>query len=161
MNQLRTQALPPEHEILSRVFNTPDKKKRLAHEVYGCEVQHIHKILRGEVRSDLGRVCAAINLAATFPDESWEPAGASLYRAGILADYVREFYILILEMEAAPYAGEHDRVVSAMDILRESQQAIEALALGKPASETLPKLVQLRDVCEMAITRLSKAEPQA
>jgi len=152
---LRNCQLPPESEILTRVFNTPEKKRRLANEVLFCEVQHVHKILRGAVRSDLGRVCAAITLAATFPDESWEPEGESLRRAGLLADYVREHYLLIVEMDSPPYSSERDRVAHSLDILREAQQAVEALSLNKPTAETLTQLVKLRDITEQAITRFS------
>src|SRR4051794_2802642 len=108
---LRNCQLPPEHEILNRVFNTPEKKKRLANEVLFCEVTHVHKLLRGAARSDLGRLCAAITLAASFPDETWEHEGESLRRAGLLADYVREHYTTIVEENALPYADEHERVV--------------------------------------------------
>ncbi len=155
---MRNCNLPPEHEILARIFNTPTKIKRLADEVLGCHVNHVHKLLRGAARSDLGRVCAMITLAASFPDESWEAEGANLQRAGLLADYAREHYTILQEIASPTYSTERDRVLGSMEILKEAQEAVEALALGKPTTEVIRELVELRDKAEQAITRLS-AEP--
>jgi hypothetical protein len=152
---MRNCNLPPENEILARIFNTPAKIKRLTDEVLGCNVTHTHKLLRGAARSDLARVCAMITLAASFPDESWEQEGANLQRAGLLADYPREHYSIIQEQAAPAYANEHERVLDSMQILQEAKEAVEAIALGKPTADAIKELVELRDIAEKAITRLS------
>jgi hypothetical protein len=155
---LRNCNLPPGFEIYARVFNTPEKKRRLAHEVLGNTTTHVDKILRGAVRSDLERVCATIHLATTFPDEAWERPGTNIQRAGLLADYPREFYLFTTEPDTHAYHCQEERTVDAVAILSEAKDVVEALAFGKSSRETLKELVELRDKADEAIARLCAPE---
>jgi transcriptional regulator with XRE-family HTH domain len=149
-NRLHTATLPPPHEILARVFNTPEKVRQLAR-CCGVSDNHAYKWLRdGDTGapSDLDRLCKAIFLASTFGADG-------LKDAGLIADYVREYFVTLVEMSAEPYAGEHERVLDSAELLREASEAVDALLTGKPTSQTLTELVQLRDKAEAAITRLS------
>ena len=104
-SELRTCQLPPAHSILKRVFNTPEKVKELAL-ACGVKTTHVHKWLRGgesSAPSDLDRLCKVIFLAATFGEEG-------ISGAGLIADYVREYFLTIVEQSATPYADEQDRV---------------------------------------------------
>jgi hypothetical protein len=74
--------------------------------------------------------------------------------AGLIADYVREFYVSIQELDVQAYTSEHERVIDSTELLREAAEAVEALSLGKPDQETIKELVELRDKAEAAITRL-------
>jgi hypothetical protein len=145
--------LPPAHEIMARVFDTPDKVRQLAR-CCGVSDNHSYKWLRDGgtgAPSDLDRLCRIIFLASTF--------GADGMRgAGLIADYVREFYVSLVELEAEPYACEHARVVDSTEILREAAEAVEALSLGKPTPEAVKELVELRDKAEAAISRLCAGE---
>jgi hypothetical protein len=147
MKTLRTAQLPKPHEILRRVFNTPEKVKALALEL-GLSTNHVHKLLRGAASSDLDRLCAAIFLASTFGDDG-------VRGAGLIADYVHEYRLTIIEQSATPYDGEHDRVLDSSSLLREATEAVDALMTGKPSSETLKELVELRDKADEVISRLS------
>lgn len=145
-NRLHTPALPPPHEILARVFDSPEKVKRLAR-LNGVSDNHADKWLRGgesSAPSNLERLCKELFLASRF----------DLARAGLIADYVREYYVSIVEISAEPYTSEHERVVDSAGLLREAAEAVEALSLGRPTQETLKELVELRDKAEAAITRL-------
>lgn len=142
--------LPPAHEILARVFDTPDKVRQLAR---CCSVSdnHAYKWLRGGesgAPSDLDRLCKVIFLASTFGADGMKAAGLLVY-------YVREFFDSLVELEAEPYSSEHERVIDSTEILREAAEAVEALSLGRPTPETVKELVELRDAAELAITRLS------
>ena len=152
--------LPPDFEIYARIFNTPEKITRFANEVLGVSRNHASKILRGEVRSDLGRVCAAITLASSFPDERWERSGANLQRAGMLADYAREHYVLIQELNSPAYRNEHERVADSAVLLKEAVDAVNALQLGATPQDTLKELVELRDAAEAAMARLGAGVEQ-
>jgi hypothetical protein len=146
-HRLHTAALPPPHEILARVFDEPDKVKRLAR-LHGVSDNHADKWLRGgesSSPSNLERLCKEIFLASRF----------DLKGAGLIADYVREYYVTLVEMSAEPYAGEHERVMDSAELLREASEAVDALLTGKPTPQTLKELVELRDKAEAAITRLS------
>ncbi|MBV8857892.1 MAG: hypothetical protein JOZ02_13240 [Acidobacteria bacterium] len=141
--------LPPAHEIMARVFDTPDKVRQLAR---CCSVSdnHAYKWLRGGesgASSDLDRLCKVIFLASTFGADGMKGAG-------LLVDYVREFYVSLVELGAEPYHCEHERVVDSTEILREAAEAVEALSLSKPTPEAVKELVELRDAAEAAITRL-------
>lgn len=149
-NRLHTAALPPPHEILARVFDTPERVRQLAR-CCGVSDNHAYKWLRdGDTGapSDLDRLCKVIFLASTFGDEGMKGAG-------LIADYVREFYVALVEMSAEPYAGEHERVMDSAELLREASEAVDALLTGRPSAEMLKELVELRDKAEAAITRLS------
>lgn len=141
--------LPLAHQIMARVFDSPDKVRQLAR-CCGVSDNHAYKWLRDGATgapSDLDRLCRIIFLASTF--------GADGMRgAGLIADYVREFYISLVELGAEPYLDEHERVVDSTEILREAAEAVEALSLGKPTPEAVKELVELRDKAEAAITRL-------
>lgn len=146
-NRLHTAALPPPHEILARVFDTPEKVKRLAR-TNGVSDNHADKWLRGgesSSPSNLERLCKEIFLATRFDVQG----------AGLIADYVREFYLSLVEMAAEPYADERERVADAAHILREASEAVDAMITGQPDGDTLRELVELRDKTEVAITRLS------
>jgi hypothetical protein len=146
-NRLQTAALPPPHEILARVFNDPDRVKRLAR-LNGVSDNHADKWLRGgesSSPSNLERLCKEIFLATRF----------DVRGAGVIADYVREFYLSLVEMSAEPYAGEHERVVDGTGLLREATEAVIALQTSQPTPEALKELVELRDAADAAITRLS------
>jgi hypothetical protein len=141
--------LPPAHEIMARVFDTPDKVRQLAR-CCGVSDNHAYKWLRDGgtgAPSDLDRLCKVIFLASTFGAEGMKGAG-------LIADYIREFYVSLVELSAEPYASEHERVVESTQILREAAEAVEALSLGKPAPEAVKELVELRDAAEAAISRL-------
>jgi hypothetical protein len=141
--------LPPAHELMARVFDTPDKVRRLAR-CCGVSDNHAYKWLRGGetgAPSDLDRLCRIIFLASTFGAEGMKGAGLLVY-------YVREFYDALVELSAEPYHSEHERVVDSTSILKEAAEAVEALSLGRPTPEALKELVELRDAAEMAITRL-------
>jgi transcriptional regulator with XRE-family HTH domain len=141
--------LPPPHQILARVFNTPEKVKQLAR-TCGVSDNHAYKWLRDGgtgAPSDLDRLCRVIFLASTFGDDG-------MRGAGLIADYVREFYVQLQEMASSPYLTEHERVVDSAELLREAAEAVEALSLGKPTQQTLKELVELRDKAEAAISRL-------
>lgn len=145
--RLHTPTLPPPHEILARVFDTPDNVKRLAR-LNGVSDNHADKWLRGgesSSPSNLERLCKEIFLASRF----------DLAGAGLIADYVREYYVTLVEMSATPYEGEHERVLDSAELLREASEAVDALLTGKPSQETLKELVELRDKAEAAISRLS------
>ena len=132
---------------MARVFDTPEKVKRLAR-TCGVSDNHAYKWLRDGgtgAPSDLDRLCRIIFLVTTWGD---------MKGAGLLADYVREFYLSIRELEAQGYASEHERVVDSTDLLKEAAEAVEALSLGKPSRDTIKELVELRDKAEAAITRL-------
>lgn len=150
MKTLSSAQLPKPHEILRRVFNTPDKVKALALED-GVSTNHAHKWLRGgesSAPSNLDRLCAEIFLATTFGPEG-------VRGAGLIADYVHEYLLTIIEQSASPYDGEHDRVLDSAALLREATEAVEALMTGKPSSATLKELVELRDKADEVISRLS------
>jgi hypothetical protein len=141
--------LPPAHEIYARVFNAPEKVRRLAR-LHGVSVNHAYKWLRGgesSAPSNLERVMREMFLASTFGDEG-------LRDSGLMADYLREVHVSTVEMSAEPYADERERVGEAVEILREASEAVEALSLGKPTPETVKELVELRDKAEAAISRL-------
>ena len=141
--------LPPAHQILSRVFDTPEKVRQLAR-CCGVSDNHAYKWLRDGgtgAPSDLDRLCKVIFLASTFGTDGMKGAG-------LISDYVREFYVSLVELSAEPYASEHERVVDSTDILREAAEAVEALSLGKPTPEAVKELVELRDKAEAAISRL-------
>ena len=134
---------------MARVFDTPDKVRRLAR-CCGVSDNHAYKWLRGGetgAPSDLDRLCRIIFLASTFGAEGMKGAGLLVY-------YVREFYDALVELSAEPYHSEHERVVDSTSILKEAAEAVEALSLGRPTPEALKELVELRDAAEMAITRL-------
>lgn len=148
--QIATHQLPPPHQILARVFNTPEKVRLLA-ETCGVSVNHAYKWLRDGgtgANSDLDRLCKIIFLATTFGEEG-------MRGAGLIADYVREFFITLVEMDTPGYTSAHEKVVDATALLREANEAVEALALNKPTPETLNELVELRDRADALITRLS------
>lgn len=146
---MRNAQLPPPHEIMARVFDTPDKVRRLAR-ACGVSPNHAYKWLRDGgtgAPSDLDRLCRIIFLASTFgPD--------GVRGAGLIADYVREHFVSIVELGAGPYASDRERVVDSAELLRNAAEAVEALSLGKPTGETLQELVELRDKAEAAITKL-------
>lgn len=148
-NERRTARLPPPHELMARVFDTPEKVRRLAR-TCGVSDNHAYKWLRDGgtgAPSDLDRLCRIIFLASTFgPD--------GMKGAGLLADYVREVYVVTVELSAEPYASDHERVIDSAELLHEAAEAVQALSLGKPTHETLKELVELRDKAEAAITRL-------
>ena len=124
-SELRTCQLPPAHSILKRVFNTPEKVKELAL-ACGVKTTHVHKWLRGgesSAPSDLDRLCKVIFLAATFGEEG-------ISGAGLIADYVREYFLTIVEQSATPYADEQDRVSDSSELLREATDAVNALVSG-------------------------------
>jgi hypothetical protein len=138
---------------MRRVFNTPEKVKAYALEA-GVSTNHVHKWLRGGesgAPSDLDRLCSAIFLATTFGPEG-------VRGAGLLADYVREYMLTIVEQSASPYADEEERRHDAMSLFGEAKDAVEALTLGKPTPETIRELVALRDAAEHAINRLCVTE---
>lgn len=141
--------LPPAHQIMARVFDSPEKVRQLAR-CCGVSDNHAYKWLRDGgtgAPSDLDRLCRVIFLASTFgPD--------GIRGAGLIADYVREFYVSLVEMSAEPYADERSRVIDSTDLLREAAEAVEALSLGKPTPEVVKELVELRDKAEAAISRL-------
>jgi hypothetical protein len=148
-NDLRTSPLPPAHELMARVFDTPEKVRRLAR-CCGVSDNHAYKWLRDGgtgAPSDLDRLCRIIFLASTFGADGTKGAG-------LVADYVRQYYVAIVEMSAEPYASEHERVVDSAELLREAAEAVQALSLGRPTPETLKELVELRDKAEAAMTRL-------
>ncbi|MDX6696068.1 MAG: hypothetical protein QOF02_3671 [Blastocatellia bacterium] len=154
MAQLRNCQLPPAHEILARVFDSPEKVKRLAR-TCGVSDNHAYKWLRDGgtgAPSDLDRLCRIIFLVTTWGD---------MPGAGLLADYVREFYLSIQELDVQGYSCEHERVVDSAELLREAAEAVQALSLGKPSQETLKELVELRDKAEAAISRLCAPEKGA
>ena len=142
--------LPPAHQILARVFDTPEKVRLLAR-CCGVSDNHAYKWLRDGgtgAPSDLDRICKVIFLASTFGPEGMKGAG-------LIADYVREFHVSLVELSAEPYQSDHERVVDSTSILREAAEAVEALSLGRPTPETVKELVELRDAAELAISRLS------
>jgi hypothetical protein len=146
-NRLQTATLPPPHEILARVFDSPDKVRKLAR-LNGISDHHADKWLRGgesSSPSNLERLCKEIFLATRF----------DVRGAGLVADYVREFYLSLVEMSAEPYGGEHERVMDSADLLREATEAVIALQTSQPTPEALKELVELRDAADAAITRLS------
>jgi hypothetical protein len=151
---LNTATLPQPHEILSRVFNTPEKKRALAR-VNGIRVESVHRWLRdggtGE-RSNLDRVVVEMTLAV----REFGPEGRRA--AGLVADYLREVFISLVEEDAEPYSDEHERVIDSAELMREANEALDAMLTGKPTPETLKELVELRDKCEAVITRLSIAK---
>lgn len=66
--RLNTATLPPPHEILARVFDTPDKVKQLAR-TNGVSDNHADKWPRGGESSsppNLERLCKEIFLASRF-----------------------------------------------------------------------------------------------
>ena len=141
--------LPPACWIMAQVFNTPEKVRQLAR---CCSVSdnHAYKWLRDGgtgAPSDLDRLCKIIFLASTFG-----PDGMS--GAALIADYVREFHVSLVELSAEPYQSEHERVVDSTEILREAAEAVEALSLGRPTPEAVKELVELKDKAEAAISRL-------
>jgi transcriptional regulator with XRE-family HTH domain len=142
--------LPPAHQIMARVFDTPDKVRQLAR-CCGVSDNHAYKWLRDGgtgAPSDLDRLCRIIFLASTFgPD--------GMKGAGLIVHYVREFFDSLVELTVEPYQSEHERVIDSTEILREAAEAVEALSLGRPTPETVKELVELRDAAELAITRLS------
>lgn len=141
--------LPPAHEIMSRVFDTPDKVRQLAR-CCGVSDNHAYKWLRDGgtgAPSDLDRLCKVIFLAFTFGTDGMKGAG-------LIVHYVREFFDSLVELTAEPYSSEHERVIDSTEILREAAEAVEALSLGRPTPETVKELVELRDAAELAITRL-------
>jgi hypothetical protein len=141
--------LPPAHQIMARVFDTPEKVRQLAR-CCGVSDNHAYKWLRDGgtgAPSDLDRLCKVIFLASTFGSDGMKGAG-------LIADYVREFHVALVELSAEPYASDHERVVDSTDILREAAEAVEALSLGRPTPETLKELVELKDAAEAAISRL-------
>lgn len=146
-NRLQTAQLPPPYEILARVFDSPDKVKHLAR-LNGVSDHHADKWLRGgesSAPSNLERLCKEIFLASRF----------SIEGAGLVADYVREYYVSIVELGAGGgYATERERVVDSAALLHEAAEAVEALSLGRPTPETLRELVELRDKAEAAISKL-------
>lgn len=147
MATLRNCQLPPPHEIMARVFNSPEKVKRLA-STCGVSANHAYKWLRDGgtgAPSDLDRLCKIIFLVTTWGD---------MQGAGQLAEYLREFFITVQELDVQAYSCEHERVVDSAELLREAAEAVQALSLGKPTPETLKELVELRDAAEAAITRL-------
>jgi hypothetical protein len=146
---MRNCQLPPAHEIMARVFDTPDKVRQLAR-CCGVSDNHAYKWLRDGgtgAPSDLDRVCKIIFLASTFGSDGMKGAG-------LIADYVREFYVLLVELGAEPYQNEHERVFDSTQLLREAAEAVEALSLGRPTPEAVRELVELRDKAEAAISRL-------
>jgi transcriptional regulator with XRE-family HTH domain len=141
--------LPPAHEILARVFDTPDKVRQLAR-CCGVSDNHAYKWLRDGgtgAPSDLDRLCKVIFLASTFGADGMKGAG-------LIVHYVREFFDALVELSAEPYQSEHERVVESTQILREAAEAVEALSLGRPTPEAVKELVELRDAAEAAISRL-------
>src|ERR687894_588996 len=128
--------LPPAHEIMARVFDTPDKVRQLAR-CCGVSDNHAYKWLRDGgpgAPSDLDRLCKVIFLASSFGPEGMKGAG-------LIVDYVREFHVSLVELSAEPYQSEHERVVDSTDILREAAEAVEALSLSKSTPEAVKELV--------------------
>lgn len=141
--------LPPAHQIMARVFDSPEKVRQLAR-CCGVSDNHAYKWLRDGgtgAPSDLDRLCRIIFLASTFGADGMKGAG-------LIVHYVREFLDTLIELSAEPYHSEHERVVDSTSILKEAAEAVEALSLSKPTPEALKELVELRDAAELAITRL-------
>lgn len=141
--------LPPAHQIMARVFDTPEKVRQLAR-CCGVSDNHAYKWLRDGgtgAPSDLDRLCKVIFLASTFGTEG-------IRGAGLIVHYVREFFDALVELSAEPYQSEYERVVDSTEILREAAEAVEALSLGRPTPEAVKELVELRDKAEAAISRL-------
>lgn len=149
MPPLRTCQLPEPHEILRRVFNTPDKVKALAL-LCSVHTNTVHKWLRGgdsSAPSDLDRLCKAIFLATTFGEEG-------VRGAGLIAEYVREYFLIIIE-QSTPYNDHSELVSDAVVLLRLATWATDAMLTNQPIAETLDNLVKLRDKADEVINRLS------